>query len=151
MLGDVLPLPLAHEVVSFGDLIVVFGVADAVRELSRRRARREPRGRRDGLRRLGAPRRRRAPTRSGAPRRAARPVSAAQYSANPDVTAPVTIDLDRDAAAVRVVHRSGGQPEQVGELRPGRAAPVGGRRVGRFGEMDAAGSAGARRRRVGIA
>ena len=38
VLGDVLPIPIAHEVLSFGDLIVIFGVADAVRELSRRRA-----------------------------------------------------------------------------------------------------------------
>ena len=39
VLGDVLPVPLAREVLSFGDLIVVAGVGDAVRELARRRAR----------------------------------------------------------------------------------------------------------------
>ena len=37
MLGDVLPIPLSREVLSFGDLIVVAGAADAMRELSRRR------------------------------------------------------------------------------------------------------------------
>ena len=42
MLGDVLPVPLSHEVLSFGDLIVVLGAADAVRELSRRRRARRP-------------------------------------------------------------------------------------------------------------
>lgn len=42
ILGDVLPvpLPIAPEVLSFGDLIVVFGAADAVRDLARRRHRR---------------------------------------------------------------------------------------------------------------
>lgn len=41
VLGDVLPvgLPIGREVMSFGDLIVVFGAADAVRELARRRRR----------------------------------------------------------------------------------------------------------------
>lgn len=37
VLGDALPVPIAREVLSFGDLIVLMGVADAVRELSRRR------------------------------------------------------------------------------------------------------------------
>lgn len=39
VLGDVLPvgLPVGREVVSFGDLIVVMGCLDAVRELARRR------------------------------------------------------------------------------------------------------------------
>lgn len=37
VLGDVLPIPLTREVLSFGDLIVVAGAADAVRELARRR------------------------------------------------------------------------------------------------------------------
>lgn len=41
VLGDVLPvaLPVAPEVLSFGDLIVVFGAGDAVRDLARRRRR----------------------------------------------------------------------------------------------------------------
>jgi len=41
VLGDVLPvpLPIAPEVMSFGDLIVVIGAADAVRDLVRRRHR----------------------------------------------------------------------------------------------------------------
>ena len=93
MLGDVLPVPLAHEVMSFGDLIVV------VRR-RRRRARAEPAAR---------PRDRRvvATTSRGRPRTArasvdqvwgtapsGAPVSASQYSANPERTAPATIDLD---------------------------------------------------------
>src|SRR3546814_9897214 len=40
VLGDVLPLAPLNEVVSFGDLIVVAGAADAVRELARRRRQR---------------------------------------------------------------------------------------------------------------
>lgn len=39
VLGDVLPVPFAREVLSFGDLIVVAGAADAVRDLARRRRR----------------------------------------------------------------------------------------------------------------
>jgi hypothetical protein len=42
VLGDVLPVPLTNEVLSFGDLIVLAGAADAVRELSRRRRRSWP-------------------------------------------------------------------------------------------------------------
>ncbi|MGV3757946.1 MAG: DUF5317 family protein [Actinomycetota bacterium] len=51
VLGDVLPvpLPLAPEVLSFGDLIVVLGAADAVRDLVRRRHRRPVRAAVDGL------------------------------------------------------------------------------------------------------
>ena len=40
VLGDVLPLPLTREVLSFGDLLVIVGAADALRALARRRARR---------------------------------------------------------------------------------------------------------------
>lgn len=45
ILGDVLPVPLpvAPEVLSFGDLVVVFGAAEAVRDLARRRHRRRAR------------------------------------------------------------------------------------------------------------
>lgn len=42
VLGDVLPVPVTREVLSFGDLIVLAGAADAVRELSRRRRRSWP-------------------------------------------------------------------------------------------------------------
>ena len=91
VLGDVLPVPFANEVVSFGDLIIVVGAADAVRELSRRRARvaaHRQVGAQGGLHirstRLDqvcgtAP--------SGAP------VLATQYSEYPDRSTPVTIDL----------------------------------------------------------
>jgi hypothetical protein len=100
VLGEVLPLPLVAQVVSFGDLIVAFGAADAVRELSRRRVRR-------GAHVEGAAYAGVLATTSvnadqvwgTAPR--ARPVSATQYSAKPDAEAPATIDLDRETAAVR--------------------------------------------------
>ena len=79
VLGDALPVPFAHEVISFGDLIVVFGAAEAVRELSRRRAR-SPAA-------VAAQR----PTRMAKARvdhvwgtaPSGAPVSASQYSANP--------------------------------------------------------------------
>jgi hypothetical protein len=87
-LGDVLPVPLTSEVLSFGDLIVIVGAADAVRELSRRRARRP----------VGAAQRDARITRASvdqlwgtAP--SGSPVSATQCSANPERTAPVTIDI----------------------------------------------------------
>lgn len=87
VLGDVLPVPFAHEVVSFGDLIVVFGAGDAVRELSRRRSRSAAAAQR-------AERTARAKVDQvwgTAP--SAAPVSATQYSAYPELTAPAHIDL----------------------------------------------------------
>jgi hypothetical protein len=99
VLGDVLPVPLVDDVVSFGDLIVIFGAADAVRELSRRRARREADVPAGAAAQPATTTARADQVWGTAP--SGRPVSASQYSANPDDTAPVTIDLDREAAAVR--------------------------------------------------
>jgi len=91
VLGDVLPVPFAQEVVSFGDLIIVLGAADAVRELSRRRARVPA----HAVRHMGSTRFDQdcgiAP--SGAP------VSATQYSAYPDRSTPAVIDLTNAAPA----------------------------------------------------
>lgn len=93
VLGDVLPIPVAHEVMSFGDLIIVLGAADAVRELSRRRALRPIVVARTDYATMAE----RALQLWGlAP--SPRPVSATQCSANPEATAPVTIDLDKVAA-----------------------------------------------------
>ena len=99
VLGDVLPIPMAQEVLSFGDLIVVFGAADAVRELSRRRARREPEVAQAAQVEVWTRTASVDQVWGAAPR--PRPVSASQYSANPDAEAPDRIDLDREAAAVR--------------------------------------------------
>jgi hypothetical protein len=100
VLGDVLPIPLANEVLSFGDLIIVVGAGDAVRELSRRGARRETAAEPATYAGRSSTRTARVDQVWGtAPR--ARPVSAAQYSANPEATTPASIDLDREAAAVR--------------------------------------------------
>jgi hypothetical protein len=38
-LGDVIPVPLAHQVISWGDLLVLVGLFDVARDLARRRAR----------------------------------------------------------------------------------------------------------------
>ena len=102
VLGDVLPVPLTNEVLSFGDLIIILGAADAVRELSRRRAR------------AVAAQRPAATTAASvdqvcgmAPSGA--PVSATQCSANPDLTAPVSIDLasaERASSAPELVAAS---------------------------------------------
>jgi hypothetical protein len=97
VLGDVLPVPLTSEVLSFGDLIVVLGAADAVRELSRRRARatelapayRPARMARTSVDQLWGT----APS--------AAPVSATQCSAYPDRSTPVTIDLSKVEAVDR--------------------------------------------------
>jgi hypothetical protein len=100
VLGDVLPIPLAREVMSFGDLIVVVGAGDAVRELSRRRARRPVRAGSVAYPRFPATTAARVVQDWGTAPSAA-PVSASQYSANPDAEAPATIDLDSEAAAAR--------------------------------------------------
>ena len=93
VLGDVLPIPIAHEVMSFGDLIVILGAADAVRELSRRRARRP----------VAVPSTDYATTAASALQvwglaPSPRPVSASQCSEKPEAVAPATIDLDSEAA-----------------------------------------------------
>jgi hypothetical protein len=94
VLGDVLPIPITHEVLSFGDLIVVLGAGDAVRELSRRRARVPV----VVLRTDYTTTAERALQLWGlAP--SPRPVSATQCSENSEVDAPATIDLDKEAAA----------------------------------------------------
>lgn len=95
-LGEVLPIGFARQVVSFGDLIVVVGVADAARELARRRSRRWSDDERAGyaaLTTLASADHDWGTAPSGAP------VSATQCSANPDVDTPAIIDLDREADA----------------------------------------------------
>lgn len=98
VLGDVLPISVAREVVSFGDLIVMAGAADAVREAARRRQRAWGAARREDYRSTmtqlsvvqhwgTAP--------SGAPD------SGSQCSAKPDLTAPDTIDLTSAPASPR--------------------------------------------------
>ena len=95
VLGDALPVPLTGNVVSFGDLIVILGAAEAVRELARRRRRRWSEAERTAYRV-------RTTTASvvqdwgAAPR--PRPSSGPQYSENPDDTAPLIIDLDNERA-----------------------------------------------------
>lgn len=98
VLGDIVPVPVAHEVLSFGDLIVVVGAADAVRELARRRRRAWN----------GAERGRYVSTMTQlkvvqdwgtAP--SAAPVLGSQYSAKPDRSAPDAIDLTSAATTPR--------------------------------------------------
>lgn len=93
-LGEVLPIGPTNDVVSFGDLIIVVGVADAARELARRRRRTWSEDERAGYAALntlasvdhdwGA-----------APSGAA--VSATQCSAYPESAAPAIIDLDKES------------------------------------------------------
>lgn len=96
VLGEVLPMGLIGEVMSFGDLIVVVGVADAARELARRRRHRWADDRRAGyaaLTTLASADQDWGTAPSGAA------VSATQCSAYPEREAPMTIDLDKEAAA----------------------------------------------------
>jgi hypothetical protein len=102
VLGDVLPIALTNEVVSFGDLIIILGAADAVRELSRRRARLPAHA-------VAQPPWRMASTSvdqlwgtapSGAP------VSATQCSAYPERSTPVRVDLSS-------AERASSEPELV--------------------------------------
>ena len=81
VLGDVLPVPLAKEVLSFGDLIVVAGAADAVRELARRRQRAWGTSRRQDY------------------RSAVTQLSVVEHYAKPDLTVPDSIDLTSAPAA----------------------------------------------------
>lgn len=95
VLGDVLPISLTREVLSFGDLIVILGAADAVRELARRQSRPwTPRER--TAYRVRTAEASEVQDWGRAPRPA--PVSAFQYSANPDDTAPLIIELDNERA-----------------------------------------------------
>ena len=91
VLGDVLPVPFANEVVSFGDLIIVLGAADAVRELSRRRAR-VPAQVRESSHAARHIRSTRLDQVCGTAPSGA-PVSATQYSEYPERSTPTTIDL----------------------------------------------------------
>lgn len=95
-LGDVVPIPAAHAVLSFGDLIVVAGAADSVRELARRRRRTWSRADRSDydstMTQLKA-----VHDWGTAPRPA--PEVGSQYSAKPERSAPVVIDLTSPAAS----------------------------------------------------
>ena len=90
MLGDVVPIPAATIVLSFGDLIVLAGVADAMRDLARRRRRAWSSNDRvsydSTMTQLNA-------VHDWGTAPSAPPESALQYSAKPERTEPVTIDL----------------------------------------------------------
>lgn len=89
ILGDVLPLAPTKEVLSFGDVVIVLGVGDAVRDLARRRTR---------ARSYPAATTATKEVQDWGTAPSAAPVSGSQCSANPLESAPATIDLDRSAA-----------------------------------------------------
>jgi len=98
VLGDVLPVPIARIVLSFGDLIVIAGVGDAMRDLARRRRRAWTDNDRGSygstMTQLNA-------VHDWGTAPSAAPDSASQYSANPDRTEPDTIDLTSSSATPR--------------------------------------------------
>lgn len=98
VLGDVLPVPIARTVLSFGDLIVIAGVADAMRDLARRRRRAWSNDDR-GSYGLTMTQLKAVHDWGTAP--SAAPESGSQYSPNPDRTEPVTIDLTSSSATAR--------------------------------------------------
>lgn len=96
VLGDVLPVAPARTVLSFGDLIVLLGLVDAVRELARRRRRRWTQAERQAYRlRTSQPRVVHDWGRAPSPT----PVSASQCSAKPDAVAPAASEPASEAAA----------------------------------------------------
>lgn len=92
-LGAVVPIRPTQNVLSFGDLIVILGAAEATRELTRRRRRRWSQAERDTYRDC-INMIRTVQDWGTAPK--ALPLSGSQYSAKPDATAPVVIDLTND-------------------------------------------------------
>lgn len=95
VLGDVLPVPGAREVLSFGDLFILIGTADALRDLARRGRRRwstvERTDYESAMTQLSV-----VHDWGTAPRGA--PDSGSQCSAKPDALAPAAIDLTSDEA-----------------------------------------------------
>lgn len=98
VLGDVLPIPAARAVMSFGDLIVIAGVVDALRDLARRRRRTWT-----GADRLtyGSTMTQLKAVHDWGAAPSGAPDSGSQYSAKPDLTVPVTIDLASEERTVR--------------------------------------------------
>jgi hypothetical protein len=93
VLGDALPVPVTGEVVSFGDLIIILGAADAARELSRRRARRWTEAERAAYRSQTV---QASAVQDWGAAPNGRPVAGSQNSEYPDDSAPVIIDLDNE-------------------------------------------------------
>jgi hypothetical protein len=90
VLGDIIPLPIARQVLSFGDLIIVVGAGDAVRDIARRRRRAPSPG--------AGPAYPSAITAASADHDcgtapSAAPEAGSQCSAKPEATAPATVDL----------------------------------------------------------
>lgn len=98
VLGDAIPIPIAREVVSFGDLIVMAGAADAVREASRRRQRAWGASRREDYRSTMT---QLSVVQHWGTAPSGDPDSGSQCSAKPDLTAPDTIDLTSAPARPR--------------------------------------------------
>lgn len=96
VLGDVLPLASTREVLSFGDLIVVVGATDALRELARRR---RPRWSRDERRTYSSTMTQLKVVHDWGTAPSAAPLSGSQCSAKPERSTPATIDLTSDPAS----------------------------------------------------
>lgn len=98
-LGDIVPVPAADRVVSFGDLILVVGVADAVAQLTRRRrrslstndARRADHTLRTPSPRAASSSNNARPDQDWGDAPIPVPSSGSQYSAKPDASAPDTV------------------------------------------------------------
>jgi hypothetical protein len=89
VLGDVLPLPFARQVLSFGDLIVVAGAGDAVRDLVRRRRRSWSA---DERRAYASSMRQASVVQDWGAAPSDEPEPGSQYSEKPDWSAPAAVD-----------------------------------------------------------
>ena len=95
-LGDVIPVPVSGQVLSFGDLIILVGLVDVAAHLVMRRRRRRihPRGSSAVLRSINTAK----PVHDWGAAPPPTPVSGFQYSASDEARAPAMVDSANEAA-----------------------------------------------------
>ena len=92
-LGDTIPLRVTNQVLSYGDLILLVGLADVIANGMRRKHRRH-RGRRSAHRPVSSA----SPVQDWGTAPSPSPESPFQYSARPDASAPLMVDLTSSPA-----------------------------------------------------
>lgn len=110
-LGAIVPVPFAHQVVTFGDLIALVGLVDATRELARRRSR-VPRHLEDEDDGYWAAIGDASADQDWGDAPSGAPVSGSQYSANPDTPTAETTEFWREADVDRSLTRFAARHER---------------------------------------